>query len=185
MVDTDNICLTVVKNIKKYLGIPIVESNQKAKMPKMPYGRYTITTPATANNGTYGEYEDNVARKPVKQIWSLTFEAEKDEEALKYANKARSWIEYAGTTVLNDNDVIVETVGAVGGRSNLLTVDYQYAHGFDATFWVMDEIEIPESEVIETIDLNGIEVETPPTVEELNEELEKRLSGEVVENGIT
>ena len=185
MVNTDNICLTVVKNLKKYLGIPIVESNQNAKMPKMPYGRYTITTPATANNGTYGEYEDNIARKPVKQIWSLTFEAKTNDEALKYANKARSWIDYAGRTVLTDNDVIVESVGAIGDRGNLLTVDYQYAHGFDVTFWAYDEIEMPEVQAIESIDLNGVEVDTPTTVEELTDLLEKRLSGEVVDNGIT
>lgn len=185
MVNTDNICLTVVKNLKEYVGIPIIESNQNAKMPKMPYGRYTITTPATANNGTYGEYEDNVARKPVKQIWSLTFEAKANEEALKYANKARSWFEYAGTTILNDNDVIVERVGVIGDRGNLLTVDYQYAHGFDVTFWAFDEIEIPDAEVIKSVDFNGIEIENPPTTDELNEQLEKRLSGEVVDDGNT
>lgn len=180
MVNTDNICLTVVKNLKKHLGIPIVESNQNAKMPKMPYGRYTITTPATANNGTYGEYEDGVARKPVKQIWSLTFEAKTNVEALKFADMARSWIDYTGRTVLTDNDVIVESVGAIGDRSNLLTVDYQYAQGFDITFWAFDEIKIPEGEVIESVDLNGIELEAPPTVEELNYTFGKRLSGEVV-----
>ena len=188
MVNTDNICLTVVKNLKKYLGIPIVESNQNAKMPKMPYGRYTITTPATANNGTYGEYEDGKARKPVKQIWSLTFEAKTNEEALRLANKARNWFEYVGRTVLNDNDVIVEAVGAIGDRGNLLTIDYQYAHGFDVTFWAFDEIGEEESatnEIIELVDLNGIEVEAQTTAEELNERLEKRLDGEVVDNGNT
>ena len=181
MVNTDNICLTVVKNLKNYLGISIVESNQNAKMPKMPYGRYTITTPATANNGTYGEYEDNIARKPIKQIWSFTFEAKTNEEALKYANKARSWLDFVGKLTLNDNDVIVERVGAIGDRSNLLTVDYQYAHGFDVTFWAFDEVEMPETEVIESVDLGGNQIDTPPTVDELIEKLEKRLDGEGVD----
>ena len=180
MVKTDNIRSTVVKNLREYVDCPIVRANQTANMPDMPYGRYTITTPATANNGTYGEYEDNVARKPVKQIWSFTFESDKYEEALNLANKARSWLEYAGTKILNDNDVIIETVGSIGDRSNLLTADYQYSYGFDCTFWVMDEIGIPETEVIESVDLNGIEVDAPPTVEELTNTLEKRLSGEVV-----
>ena len=158
MVNTDNICLTVVKNLREYVGCKIVESNQNAKMPAMPYGRYTITTPATANNGTYGEYEDGVARKPVKQIWSLTFEAKTNEEALRLANKARSWFEYAGTTILNDNDVIVERVGAIGYRGNLLTVDYQHAQGFDITFWVYDEIEIPDVGTIEVAEIGEIQV---------------------------
>ena len=155
MVNTENIRLTVVKNLKSYLGIPIVRSNQNAKMPVMPYGRYAITTPLTANNGTYGEYEDNVARKPVNQIWSFTFESDNYAEAMSYANKARSWFEYIGTTILNDNDVIVEKVGAIGDRSNLLTVDYQYSKGFDVTFWAYDEIEMPEIEEIESIDFSN------------------------------
>ena len=177
MVKTENIRSTVVKNLKEYLGCPIVRANQTAKMPAMPYGRYTITTLATANNGTYGEYEDGKARKPIKQIWSLTFEADNYEDAVNYANKARSWFEYTGTTVLNDNDVIVESVGMIGDRSNLLTIGYQYSYGFDVTFWAYDELEMPEAEIIESVGLNGVEVETPPSLDEMNALLEKRLDG--------
>lgn len=180
MVNTDNIRSTVVKNLKEYLGVPIVRANQTAKMPAMPYGRYTITTPATVNKGTYGEYEDNIARKPVNQFWSLTFESEEFEEALNLANKARSWFEYVGTTILNDNDVIIEKVGAIGDRSNLLTIEYQYAYGFDITFWVFDEIEMPEKEEIEVVELSEIEIVAEPTVEELANKLTQRLNGEVV-----
>ena len=158
MVNTDNIRSTVVGNLTKHLGHPIVRSNQTAKMPAFPFGRYAITTPMTENNGTYGEYEDDVARKAVKQIWSFTFESDKFEEALNLANKARSWMDYTGTTILNDNGVIVEKVGAVGDRGNLLTVDYEYMFGFDVTFWAYDEIEMPEAEVIERVELNDGEV---------------------------
>ena len=167
MVKTDNIRSTVVKNLKEYLGCPLVRANQTAKMPAMPYGRYTITTLATANNGTYGEYEDGKARKPVKQHWSLTFESDKYEEAVNFANKARSWFEYTGTTVLNDNDVIVESVGAVGDRSNLLTIEYQYSYGFDVTFWAYDEVEILTTETIEELSFG----------EDYNQKLEDRLDG--------
>ena len=183
MINTGNIRSTVVKNLREYLGCPIVRANQTAKMPDMPYGRYTITTLATANNGTYGEYEDGIARKPVKQIWSLTFEAKDYEEALNFANKAHSWFEYVGTTILNDNDVIVELVGAIGDRSNLLTVDYQYAQGFDITFWAFDEIgedDISTNEYIESVDFGDISFESEPTAKELIQKLEKRLDGEVV-----
>lgn len=155
MLNTDNIRSTVVKNMREYLGCPVIHSEQNAPKPAFPFGRYKITTLATANNGTYGEYEDNKARKPVKQIWSFTFESDDYDEAVNFANKARSWIDYVGTTILNDNDVIVESVGAVGDRSNLLTVDYEYMQGFDVTFWAFDEIEMPEIEVIESIDLSG------------------------------
>lgn len=153
MINTDNIRLTVAKGLKNYLGCPVIRADQNEAPPAKPYGTYKITTPATANGGTYGEYEDGKARKPIKQIWSLSFLADTEAEALSYANKARTWLDYVGTTYLNDNEVIVEQVGAVGNRNNILTAEYEYKYGFDCTFWGFDEIEMPETEAIEAVEL--------------------------------
>ena len=165
MVNTDNIRSTVVKGIREYVGCPFVRNNQTAKMPDFPFLGYTITTPATENKGTYGIHDDGTARKPVKQIWSITSHSDNYEEAVNNANKARTWLDYAGYVYLSDNGVTVETVGAVSDRSNLLTADYQYSYGFDCTFFTMDEIVISDEEVIESVEFSGINVDTPPTAE--------------------
>ena len=150
MVNTDNIRKTVVPALKKYTGASLIRANQNAEPPNFPFSTYHITTLATQNNGTFGEYADGVARKPVKQIWSITSHSDIYEEALANANKMREWLDYVGTVYLSDNGIVVESVGVVGDRSNILTVDYQYSFGFDCTFAVFDEIGIPDNGVIET-----------------------------------
>ena len=186
---------TVVGGLKKYLKCPVIRSNQNAEPPPYPYVSYTITTFMTANKGTYGEYADGMARKPAKQIWSVTVLSDDYTEAMHLASKARTWFDYVGTVYFSDNDVIVESVGAVGDRSNVLTVDYQYSYGFDITFTVMDEIEIPDNGVIEEFAmeedyfsdleerLDGVDkpvyrMNTVTADEGLVDNLEKRLSGE-------
>ena len=157
MFNTDNVRLVTVKGLKEHLDIPVVRSNQTGKMPEGVHITYTITTIATENHGTYGEYADGKARKPVKQIWSITAHSNDYAEAVSYANRARSWLDYEGTLYLDENGVIVESVGSIGDRSNILTVDYQYTYGFDVTFWGYDEIDIPDNGAIEKITLGEMQ----------------------------
>lgn len=156
MIDTEKLRQTVVKGLKKWLGCEVIRTNQTATMPAFPYVAYTITTLADENKGTYGQYADNVKRKPHIQTWSITAHSDKYIEAVKLANKARDWLDEIGTTYLNDNDVIVQSVGSITDRSNLLTAEYQYSYGFDCFFWVYDEIGAENDGmdgVIETADI--------------------------------
>ena len=167
MIDYESLRLTVVKGLKKYIEKPLIRANQSAEPPPFPYSTYTITTFATENGGTYGEYSDGVARKPVKQIWSFTTHSDNYAEAVTIANKMREWLDYVGTTYLNENEVVIESVGSVGDRSNVLTMDYQYSQGFDCTFLVYDEIVMPDESTIETVVIN----------ENISKSLEDRLDG--------
>lgn len=152
MVNTENIRQTVVKGLRDILKCPVIRLNQNAPIPDYPYVGYTITTPMTANDGTYHEHADGVARKAVKQIWSITAFSDNYDKALSLANIARAWLDYAGTVILKDNGVTVETVGAIGDRSNLITVDYQYSFGFDCTFFTFDEVPIEFDGTIESVE---------------------------------
>ena len=180
MMNYEKLKLVVVKGLKDYLNIPVIRADQNQKPPKMPYGTYKAITPMGENNGTYGEYEDGIARKVVKSIWSFSFLSDNEAESFEYANKARTWLDYVGALYLEENDVVVESVGAVGNRDNLLTAEYEYKKGFDCTFTMFDEVEMPDNGTIETIDLGNGAIDVPPTTEELIERLEKRLDGEVV-----
>ena len=174
MINTENLYKTVTSGMKKHVGCPVIRTNQNKAPPDYPYIAYTITTPATENKGTYGEYEDGKARKPVKQIWSLTAHSDDDLEALNLATKARAWLDFVATVYLNDNGVIVESVGNVGGRSNLLTAEYQHSYGFDCTFSIFDEVEMQTNEVIESVSFDGVYVEEKD-YEEIAKELERDL----------
>lgn len=157
MIDINNMRKPIVTGLKKYLGCPVVRSNQNAEMPVYPFVSYTITTLMSENKGTYGEYEDGKARKPVIQTWSITAQSDDSMESITLANKAREWLDYAGTTYLNDNGVIVQSVSGVTNRDNVLTVGYEYKNGFDCFLWGFDEIG-REVETIEQVSLNNGEI---------------------------
>lgn len=155
MIDYENMRVAIATGLKTYLNCPVIRSNQNKKPPSYPYISYTITTLMSENKGTYGEYKDGTARKPVTQTWSITALSDNDVECVKLANKAREYFDYAGTVALNDRGVIVQSVGGITNRDNVLTVEYEYRKGFDVVFWLFDEVEIG-TEVIETVDIKEI-----------------------------
>lgn len=160
LIDYENLRKTVVKGLKEYLNCPIIRSNQNAEPPKYPYLSYTIITPMSENNGTYGEYDDGKARKSVTQTWSITVQSDDNDESLNLANKAREWLDYVGTTFLNDNNVVVQSVSNVSNRDNIISIEYEYKNGFDVFFNVFDEVtsNIETVEDIESVSINGSEV---------------------------
>lgn len=182
MIDFEKHREIVAKGLKKYLGCPVIQSNQNAKLPKYPFVSYTITTLMNENGGTYGVYEDGAERKPFTQIWSISALSDKSDESLSLACKAREWLDRAGNTYLTDNGVIVQSVGSITNRDNVLSVEYEYRNGFDVAFVLFDTIEgmADTDEYIDTADIGGINVKTPPTDEELFNKLAKRLDGEVI-----
>lgn len=167
MVNYDTLRIAVLKGLKKYLDCPIIRNNQNVEPPPFPYVTYHITTPSTQNKGTYGEYDDGKARKLVNHIWSITTHSDKYAEAITIANKAKDWLDYIGTVYLSDNGVVVLSVTNITDRSNVLSIDYKYSYGFDCTFPVFDEVEMPDNGTIETCSFE----------EDHNKKLENRLDG--------
>lgn len=183
MIDYDKIRTIVATGLRKYVGCPVVRSNQNEEMPKYPYLSYTVTTLMSENKGSYGEYEDGIDRKPFTQIWSITSLSDNETESVTNAMKARQWLDHVGTVYLGDNNVDVQSVGSITNRDNILTTEYEYRKGFDVVFSLFDEVKNPieESGEIESLDLGFGEVDKPLTAEQAIEKLAKRLSGEVVE----
>lgn len=181
MIDYENMRTVIAKGLKEYLGCPVIRSNQNTKPPKYPYVSYTITVLMSQNKGTYGVYEDGTERKPFVQTWSITALSDDNSESVMLACKAREWLDRVGSTYLNENGVIVQSVGSVTNRDNFLTTEYEYRNGFDAFFWLMDEVEgtAEKDGYIESTEIFGGEFVPPPSTEQLNQRLENRLDGEV------
>lgn len=174
MVDIELLRAVVAKGLKQYLGCPVIKSNQNAPPPEYPYCSYTVTTVATENNGTYGEWEDGVARKGVNTVWSITVQSDDSVESVTLANKAREWLDYAGTVYLNDNGVVVQAVTSVTNRDNVLTSEYEYRNGFDCFFWCYDTVEMPDVDTIGTVQLDGKEIKSED-YEDIITELNRKL----------
>lgn len=180
MFDVDTFRSVIVKGLKEYLKIPIIRSNQTGEPPKYPYGSYTITTLASENGGTWGRYEDGKERKPFTLSLSFTIQSNNAAEAMTLTLKAHEWFDHVGRVYLNDNNIIVQSVGNVSNRDNFLTIEYEYRHGFDVVFWVLSEVTdtAEETGYIEFVKVNDDFVEPATSTEELIERLEKRLDGD-------
>lgn len=156
MIDVEKLKKIVVSGLKEYLGCEVIRTNQNAEPPAYPYVSYTITTLASANNGTYEEHEDGTTRKQLTQTWSVTAQSDSESESINLAIKVREWFDYSGRVYLRNNGVIVQSVTNVTNRDNILTVEYEYKNGFDVVFYLFDETEnnINKSGVVEDIQLN-------------------------------
>lgn len=155
MINIETTRKIIASGLKKYLSCPVIRGNQTADMPKYPYGTYNIINLTNQYKGTYGEWSDGINRKPFIATFSFAFHSDDYAEAVKLANMAHEWLEQVGTVYLNDNDVIIQSVGSITDRSNLLTTEYEYTYGFDCFVWLYDEIDTDKAEtgVIETFEI--------------------------------
>lgn len=175
MIDFDSIRRLIVKGLKDYLKIAVIRSNQAGTPPPYPYLSYTITSPSSQNKGSYGVYSDGLRRKPITQGLSFTIQSDDAIKVMELALKAKDWFEYYGNPYFDEHDIIVQSVSGIANRDNLLTIEYEYRLGFDVVLWLLNEVDSNDETtgVIETVDLSGIEIESPSTVDELNEMLER------------
>ena len=157
MIEYEKLRKAVATGLSEYLGCPVVRSNQNEAPPNYPYVSYTITTLLSQNKGTYGIYDDGRERKPFTQTWSITVQSDNNSECVTLAIKAQEWLDRVGKAYLDDNNVIVQSVGSITNRDNFITAGYEYRNGFDVVFWLMNELEY-ETEKIETMELKNKEV---------------------------
>lgn len=162
MIDNDKLRETVVTGIKNYLQIPFIQSNQNAEPPAYPFLSFTVTKLESENKGTWSEYDDGKDRQAVTQTWSISSLSDDENESITNASKAREWFDRVGRLYLKDNGVIVQSVGAITNRDNVLTTEYEYKNGFDVVFYMLSEVENPITEsgqYIETAKIENIQAE--------------------------
>ena len=147
----------IVSAIETYLELPVMRANQTAEPPNGDYIGYTVTTAMKVNNGTYGEYTRNGRKyygKEFQKIWSFTAHSTNKKKKKNAALKLYDFLDRIGNTELSDNHVVVQHIGDITNRDNLLTTGYEYRNGFDVTFNFLNEIEDTSSEVIEGFNFN-------------------------------
>lgn len=182
MIESRNNEVVIVNGLQKYLSTgerpcQVVRQNQVAPIPAYPYVSYTVTSPVIARGGTYSVSRDGVQYKKMQQTWSFTVQSDDADEAMELGIMMYDFFAVSGVTLLADNGIVVDRVGNVTARDNLLTIEYEHRNGLDVTFGLLSTVS-PQDETIETVSFDDREIEKPPTADELNELLEKRLDGE-------
>lgn len=140
MIPYNKIRTEVAKGLAEHLRIKMIRTNQAAPAPAYPYGCYTVTTIATANNGTWQQHEDGIDRKQVRMIMSLSFLSDDSEQSVELAINAREWLEHTGRIWLKDRGITVQSTTDVANRDNFLTSGYEHKQGFDVVFYAYDEV---------------------------------------------
>ena len=158
MIDFERPRKLTAKGLKDYVERPVISQNQDKEPPEYDYLSYTITTLAGENKGTYGIHADGTQTKPFTQIWSISSHSDNEIRSANLAFKAREWFDNVGTTYLNDNGIIVQSVGSITNRDNLLETGYEYKKGFDVVFAIEDVVsgDAAESGEIDSFEI-GIE----------------------------
>lgn len=156
MLNFEDTRMCLITGLRKYLDCIVIRANQNKEPPPFPYMTYSIITLMNENKGTYGQWDDGKLRKPFIQTYSFSALSDDYSQSVSIANKARTWLDCVGKTYLNDHNIIVQSVGSVTDRSNLLTVDYMYKYGFDCFLWLYDEVEnqIDSIGTIDSVEFN-------------------------------
>ena len=82
-----------------------------------------------------------------------------DIQALNIAMQAYDWFALIGNIYLSSNNIVVQRVGNITNRDNLLSIEYEYRRGFDVEFLLMFQISKTDSEqsgIIETASITPI-----------------------------
>ncbi len=144
----------VADGLQAYLKCPVIRSNQTAPVPPYPYVSYTITSPILTDGSTWAT-DTQTGRQfiDLPQVWSITVQSSNDTQALELAMRAFQWFDTeAGHPYLKEKEIAVQSVGSIGNRDNLLSIEYEYRKGFDVTFLLRHYTEQSVTEVNGTID---------------------------------
>ena len=187
MIENRNNEIIIVDGLSNYLSTDtrpcsVVRQNQTAPIPAYPYVSYTITNPVVTQGGTYSITKDGTRYKRLEQTWSFTVQSDDQDEALNLALEMYDFFAEVARVTLADRNIIVDRVGNITPRDNLLSIEYEYRNGLDVTFGLLHQISNTGKNAfdeIETVDIGENTIQAPPTVDELNEMLAKRLDGEL------
>lgn len=154
---------TVINGLQSWLkakgyNCPVIMANQTAPIPEYPYIAYTVTTPIQSNMKGYSVADDGTRYKELVQTWSFTVQSGDADESSNVVMLAYDWFALTGRIYLTDNGIVVQRVGNIGNRDNLLSIEYEYRRGFDVDFLLISKLSKEDCETagyIETADIKS------------------------------
>lgn len=138
---------SIISQIYKDTGIRVIQANQNAPKPSLPYGVYNITSPYIKGVGRedINTYEDETGlyQKRVEQyLVTLSFNlyAPTNDSTIDLALQVRKWFLFLGQEFIQDQNIVVANVGNVENRTTFLVDSYEYKHGFDVQLRMTSEM---------------------------------------------
>jgi hypothetical protein len=152
---------SMIAKIKADTGITIIQANQTAPKPPLPYAVYNITSPHIKDRGqpnmTPQERDGELYLTYEEQyLTTLSFNvyADKNETTIDNAIKLRQWFLFVGQEYLQENGIAVVNVGNIENRTTFLVDSYEYKHGFDVQLRMTQNIEV-QTDWFDTVTFKG------------------------------
>lgn len=133
----------------------VVRQNQVAPIPDYPYVSYTVTTPVVSpKGGTYSIAPDGTRYRKLEQGWSFTVQSDDADEAMNLAIEMFDFFALSGRVKLADSGIIVNRVGGITARDNLISIEYEHRNGLDVTFGLLHKVANEGKNAYEAIETN-------------------------------
>lgn len=129
---------SIIAKLYQDLKIRIIQVNQTAKTPPLPYGVYNMTSPYIKGVGqpdvyTYVDENGWSMKSSDEYLMTISFNiyAATNNEAMEWVIKVREWFNEQGYYTLQDENLVVANLGNVENRTTFLVDSYEYKFGFD------------------------------------------------------
>ena len=153
----------IINSLEKYLGCPVILSDQIANAPEFPYCYYSILAPRISTH-SFGlrSVEENDGgdytlkrQEPVKATISFTLCSENrelddgsyifgEDEAVELVERAHCFFLLAIHNIhAEKGDIVIDRVGAVSKRNNFVVEETVRRYGFDIQFSYIRTDEMP------------------------------------------
>ena len=147
---------TIISKLYQDTKIRVIQANQTAPMPPLPYAVYNITSPYI-QDGRGNEYiRDRTAYYDThyKQTISFNVYGNTTDEAIQKANDIRHWFLFLGKTFIQDQNIAVLEVTNLEDRTTFLVDSYEYKFGFDVKLRLSESLS-KDAETIEIVKIGG------------------------------
>ena len=138
---------TIISKLYQDTKIRVIQANQTAPMPPLPYGVYNITSPYIDDVGmadvSYIDTGPSLQKKQVdqyKQTISFNFFAVDNETTMNLAKQVRQWFLFFGEDYIQSQNIAVVSVGNIENRTTFLVDSYEYKFGFDVQLRLSEEL---------------------------------------------
>jgi hypothetical protein len=138
---------SLISRLYQDTGIRVIQANQTASQPPLPYGVYNITSPYIKGVGRedVSTFEDETGlylkrTEQYKVTISFNLYAKDNETTIDLASQVRKWFLFMGEEFIQEQNIAIVEVGNTENRTTFLVDSYEYKHGFDVQLRLSEEL---------------------------------------------
>jgi hypothetical protein len=147
----------LIPEIKRFVGVPVVDADQNAPKPDGTHATFKITSSYLKATGKPNEETDQsgLLKSYDEYNFVISFSSYDLDQDISFdlSQKIRDWFTFYGQDFLDSNNLVVSDITGIQNRDILLVDDYERRNGFDVTLKTIRTLE-KQIDIIETVSNN-------------------------------